>query len=381
MGIDIATYKRIADVPADDWDRVSTSLSTRHAFLGEVETLVPLAADPRYIVVSRDGSVIATAACYIERVAEYATLEQAVYGRLHRLFRLFALGLNPCLAGQSRLSGVLHGVEVDAPPGGREAICRLVLEAMAEIAGAEGIAQQGFVNLPADEVALSNALASAGYARKFSAFDVHFDVSWGSFDDYLHSFAHKSRYSIRRELANIERLGIKTERLAHWGGYRDDLISLFSENYSRYQGRPSKMSASFLAAVVEKFPDNVGFVVDTKNGRVVSGSMYFKWPGAMYVFKVGRDSALARNTASFFNTSVYELLKIAIASGCRKIYHGTGAYNYKVQRGASLTPMHMHVKCSSPVKQAFIRGIFPVLGRLKHRKHLRMLSRGERPKG
>jgi predicted N-acyltransferase len=375
MSYDVKTFKAIDEIEPEKWDRISTTVFTQHACLKEIEKLSEININPRYVVVERNGKIVAAVALYIESDAEYFTLEESVFGKYYRFLRPLYLGLNPCLISYIPLGTVFKSIEVDPALKAEERIYQLVVNAMEKIAKDEGLSQYGFLCITADEDTLRKVLEKNKFVKKFASFAVYMDIVWKSFDEYLASFKSKQRYTIKNELAKQKTNHIHTYHYSTLGDDKDEVIKLCNENFYKYQKRKSKTNSEFLQAVNKTLKNNIGLIVDKKDNQVVSCNMYFTWKDTLSLFKVGQNYQLSEGSYSLFNVTVYEPVKIAIKEGYRRIYNGGGAYQYKLLRGAKLKPLYIYLKSTSKMKQTFLKLTFPILSRMKLKKHQRLTGK------
>ena len=372
MEYDVKTFKKIDDIDSEDWDSVSSTIFTKHACLKEIEKLTRIKITPRYIAVLKNEKIVATTALYIEEDAEYFTIEESIFGKYHKFLKPFSLGLNPCLIGHIPIGTIFKSIEVDTTINAQEKIYQLIINSMEKIAKEEGIYQYGFLCIMEDEQILRKVLQENKFVEKFSSFAVYMDIVWESFKDYLYSFKRKQRNTIKWEFARQKKKGIITSHSLTLGDNKEEMIKLFNENFYKYQKRESKTNSEFIHGIYNKLENNIGLVIDKKDDKIVSCDMYFKWEDTISLFKVGQNYKLSEGSASLFNVSIYEPLKIAIKEGYSRIYNGSGAYQYKLLRGAKLKPMYIYVKSSSRIKQAFLRLVFPLLSHIKLIKHQRL---------
>lgn len=375
MDYDVKTFKKIDDIEPEEWDSVSSTIFTKHVCLKEIEKLTKIKITPRYIVILKKGKIVATTALYIEEDAEYFTLEESVFGKYHKFLKPFSLGINPCLISHIPIGTIFNSIEVDATLKNQEKVYQLIINTMEKIAKEDGISQYGFLWIMEDDHILRKVLLKNKFVGKFAAFAVYMDVVWESFNDYLYSFKRKQRDTIKWELAKQKKKEIITFHSLALSDDKEEIIKLFNENFYKYQKRESKTNSEFIQGINNKLKNDIGLIIDKKDDKIVSCNMYFKWRDTISLFKVGQNYKLSEGSYSLFNVSIYEILKIAIKEGYSRIYNGSGAYQYKLLRGAKLKPMFIYIKSSSKIKQVFLRLVFPVLSQMKLKKHQRLSSK------
>ena len=147
------------------------------------------------------------------------------------------------------------------------------------------------------------------------------------------------------------------------------MATIFKENYLKYHDRETQFQDEFIKQVFDEMPNNVGLIIDKKEDRIASCAMFLTGSGSLWLYKVGQNENEAANTSSLFVTAIYESIKMALERGYGHIDLGSGAYRYKLLRGAEIQPMYHYVKKSNPLANFGLKILFDKLSKRKLRKH------------
>lgn len=373
MSYSVKIFNNISEACADEWDMLASSPYNCFSFLEIVEEITTIEIIPRYILIYEKQKLVSTVTAYIQKDAEYYTFEQAVYGKYYKLIRAFLFRLNPCLMSYNPCVGTTM-MEISAKAVNREKICQIIVETMEQLARSEKISQFGFLNVSDEDRVFRNILNNNGYACTFSSYGIFFKVKWHSFEEYLMSLPGNRRAMVRKDLRKHAEAGMVISRATELGDDGPLISRLFNENFMKYQGRKSKLPVDFLEKLFSKLRGKIGLVIDKKDGQIVTCSMYFTGQGKMWLNKVAKDDTLAGNSRSLFVTATSESIKIAIENGYHYLDLGSGAYKYKLLRGAGVRPLYHYTKNSNFFINQLQKLMFKRLSKRKESKHYNQIK-------
>ena len=369
MSYRIKVEPTVAGINKEEWDAIATSPFTCHAFVKIVERITTIKIKPRYILVYDGGKLISFVTAYIQEDAEYFTLEESVYGRHYQKIRKLLPELNPCLLCYSPLGNVCRTIEISKAVRNPGTVCQLIVDTLKAQATKEGLSQYGFFNVNEEDVLLRQTLRKNRFAKSFSSFEVFLDTRFDNFDSYLTSLSKSRRGLVKREVSKFKKQKIITEFTSAPGEKSPLITRLFNENFYKYQEKNSNFTSTILESLFAEMAEDCGLILDRSGNDIVSCSMYITWKNRMNMFKVGQAADAARNSCSFFNTAFYQPIHCAIDKKLERIGLGSGAYRYKMLRGAEIRPMYHFIKKTNPFANTVLGYIFQILSKRKFKKH------------
>jgi hypothetical protein len=178
---------------------------------------------------------------------------------------------------------------------------------------------------------------AAGPFRERRALSEEFRIESlpATFEAHVASLAKKHRYRIRSELAEQERLGIRSSRIP----LRENLgpVSELIFRVKARHGIPDH--PTLIAHRLEEWLDCPGtevvtFVAETAE-EVLAVSVCLRWGDSLSTYEVGLpDGEGAARHLGYLDVLVYAPLRFAIEGGCRELALGFGSELPKRLRGA-----------------------------------------------
>ncbi len=370
MSYSVEVITSIKNVSRNDWNRLSHTLLTEHAWHSLVEDAKVMTITPRHILVRKDKKLVAAAATYVQHDALGNNMEESLFGQHLTLGHLLGLKLNPCLLCYAPMSvtgpGFLFDEKLTAAQ--QQKVFTLILDEMKRIAKQEKVASYGFLN-PRAGKAFDAAMKREGLDTIPLSAEVFFDIKWDSFDGYLGSFLHNRRRQFKHELKVNKEKGIVTEELLRNHAELKEVSKVFNETYEKYRPGTAWLDEHFLKLVEKHFPGRVLIVTDRKDGKLVTASLNIFSKDEMLLYRLGKNHEIAKGSFSTFVTALYTPIKFACEHGIRRVNAGTSTYGYKLARGGYREPVYLHLKAVSPVRGLLMKPALFLLGRIKRRRH------------
>ena len=188
----------------------------------------------------------------------------------------------------------------------------------------------------------AEALAEIGYLKRMGLQYQWLNYAYETFDDYLAHFRNKRRNQIKREMREMDQLGVTIE--AHTGEEITD--ELFPYMYRLYKAHIDKLywgrqylRSEFFDLLAERFRQNLCFVVARYQGEVIAGTINVQKSGVLY----GRYWGCFRELRHLhFNVCYYAAIAHCIRSGIVRFEPGAGG-DFKRLRGFDPQPtISMH---------------------------------------
>ncbi len=339
LGGGVRVARRIADVPAEDWDRLQAHEPelagpfVRHAFLAALEgsgSAAPGAGwRPRHLLLERAGRLVAAAPAYLEassdgdfsRDWEWAS---AAAGAGLVYYPKLVLGVPATPVTGRRL---LVGAGED-----RGAAVAELVGAARRLARAEGAGALQVLFPPAAE---ARELEAAGLAARLD-FQYHWrNAGYASFEEFLARFPSKRRTAIRRERRAPSEQGIALrtvpgpELARDPAGWARACFALHRGSTDRMAWGMRWVNEEFYARVFAGLPDAAEVVEARREGRLVGMAFNLVGPRARF----GRYWGCSEEHPFLhFNVALYHSIVRCIEGGLERFEGGAGG-EHKIARG------------------------------------------------
>ncbi len=188
----------------------------------------------------------------------------------------------------------------------------------------------------------AEALSQIGFLKRVGIQYQWLNHNYQTFDDYLAHFRSKRRNQIKREMREMEKLGVKIEVLSG-EEIPDELFPAMFELYQAtvnnlYWGR-QYLLPEFFDLLAERFKRNMCFVVARQHGEIIAGTFNVQKSGVLY----GRYWGVLRQLRHLhFNVSYYAAIRHCIENDFVRFEPGAGG-DFKRLRGFDPQPtISMH---------------------------------------
>jgi len=263
-----------------------------------------------------------------------------------------------CAAGEGHLGG--------AEPAETWGLA-VLREAMVKIARAHRAALVVWKDFPAhyrqplDPLHCAPA-PGACYVRIPSMPATRLELGYASFDDYMaEKLSHSMRKNLRRKFkALIKAAPLEMEVTHDLGAHTDEALALYLQTYARSPLQFEKLTKEFLQRLAAEMPERVRFFLWRQNGKLVAFSLCFVHDGAIYDEYLGLDYTVALDLHLYFVT-FRDILTWALAQGLKTYYSTPLNYDPKLHLGFALAPLDLYVAHPSPVLNALLRRILPLI--------------------
>ncbi|MEQ1695519.1 MAG: GNAT family N-acetyltransferase [Hyphomicrobiaceae bacterium] len=335
-GLKAKAVPRIADVPAAAWDLCANPDAGRfnpfvaHGFLAALEEAGCVGGRtgwrPRHVILEDDaGTLLGAAPAYLkshsqgEYVFDHGWAD--AYGRAGGRYYpklLVAVPFSP-VPGPRLL--VPTGAEHDL----REAQLASALVTLAEETDASSL------HVTFLDEACAARLSTLGFLVR-SGQQFHWrNAGYGSFDDFLATFASRKRKAVRKEREQAVSNGITVERVtgaditeAHW----DAMYAFYIDTGSRKWGQPY-LNREFFSLLGAALADRCLLVLAKRGGRLIAGALNLVGGDCLY----GRYwGSIEQHPSLHFELCYYQAIAYAIEHGLARVEAGAQG-EHKLARG------------------------------------------------
>ena len=187
-------------------------------------------------------------------------------------------------------------------------------------------------------------------------------LDFASFDDYLaRRLSHAMRKNLRRKFK-----ALAAARTARDDGRqrprraRRRSARLYLQVFARSPLQFEKLTRDFLLRLGARMPERVRFFLWRQDGRLVAFSLCLVHDGVLYDEYLGLDYRVALDLHLYFVT-FRDVLTWALAQGLTTYCSTPLNYDPKLHLGFDLAPLDLYVAHPSPVLNALLRRVLPLL--------------------
>jgi predicted N-acyltransferase len=350
MRIEARWLDRLADIPAQDWDRLPHGGNPflRHAFLEGLERTGCLRREwgwtPHHLGLWGDGQLLAAAPGYLKDNSHGEFVFDHAWARA---YAAHGLDYYPKWLGAVPYSPVTGARLLADDPALRQ---RLAHE-IAEHVRALGLSS-AHVNFLAD--AEAGALGPAWLRREDIQYHWHNAGPWQDFDQFLAAMDHKHRKNIRQERAKVLRAGVRFRRLHGDQASAADLDAIhhFYLRTFRDYGNAPALTREFIGHLARQMPGQVLLVLADLDGRPVAGALCLRSAHTLYGRYWGSDITLP---GLHFETCYYQGIEYCLEHGLQAFEPGAQG-EHKLARGFLPARVHSAHYVAHPAFQQALAG-------------------------
>ena len=305
-------------------------------------------AQPFFFV---DQDCVTTAPAWVRAPVR---LVRKVFPRFLRL-KMLMVG---CAAGAGHLGGAAAAERGGLP---------LLREVMVAVARAHRAALVVWKDFPADYRGPLSPLHRAGeagacYVRIPSMPATRLELDYASFDDYMaRKLSHSMRKNLRRKFRALTKAApLEMTVVNDLGAQVDEALALYLQTFARSPLQFEKLTRDFLLRLGAEMPERVRFFLWRQEGRLVAFSVCLVHDGAIYDEYLGLDYSVALDLHLYFVT-FRDILSWALEQGLKTYYSTPLNYDPKLHLGFALAPLDLYVAHPSPVFNALLRRVLPLL--------------------
>ena len=351
------------------WQRAFAGRRKDHRYYEIVEDTIPF-FDYRYILITDvGGAVAAIQPCFVldqdllqgakRHVASVAARVRRYWPRF-MFMRTLMIG---CAAGEAHIDA-----EAASAPAAMARLAAAITQ-LARAANAQLIVLKEF---PADYRQALTCFLETRFTRIPSMPMAVLDIIYPSFEDYVsHALSSKTRKDLRRKLRVAEKSApIKTAAVADITTVIDDAYPLYLRVYERAKLRFEKLTKEYFIRLGRDMPDVARFFVWRQDGRIVAFALCMIEGDTLYGEYLGFDYTVALDL-HLYHYVFRDVVKWAIANGFKSFNSSGLNYDPKLHLKYRLKPLDLYVKHTSPLFNALLRRLLPLLEPTRQEKILR----------
>ncbi|MGB9163069.1 MAG: GNAT family N-acetyltransferase [Rhodomicrobium sp.] len=260
-----------------------------------------------------------------------------------------------CAAGEGHLPA--------QEPGERLRQAQLLAANISTLARREKASLIVLKEFPARYRASLSCFLSQGFSMMPSMPMTRLDIArYSSFDDYLNkAIKAKRRTEFRRKFKAAEQSGpIELTVTSNAEAAIDDMYGLYEQVYERSDLKFEKLTKSYFREIGQRMPDKARFFLWRQNGKLIAFSLCMIEGETLYGEYLGLDYSIALKLHLYF-TVMRDIISWAIANGFKSIVSTSLGYGPKLQMRHVLEPLDLYIRHASPLMNAVLRRILPLL--------------------
>jgi Acetyltransferase (GNAT) domain len=357
--VDVLTGAEVAGCPR--WPRAFAHGRKDHRYYEIVEKTIRQGFDYRYFAM-RDagGEVRAVAPFFVldqDMCAGMGAGAQKVVAGLRRLWPRFMTArtlMIGCAAGEGRLD------DADEVP--HDVQAQLLVKSIPAHAARLKVRLIVFKEFPAKYRGVLACFVGTGYARVPSYPMTQLNIDYPSFEAYMaRALSRKTRQDLRVKFrAAAAAAPIELAVVRDITPVIDDVYPLYLQVFERSKLRFEKLTREFLCELSARMPDKVRYFIWRQEGRVIAFSLCMVEGDDIYAEYLGLDYTLALKL-HLYHYAFRDVVTWAIANGYKNFRSSGLNYDPKLHLRSRLDPIDLYVRHTSPVLNAVLARILPVL--------------------
>jgi hypothetical protein len=199
-------------------------------------------------------------------------------------------------------------------------------------------------------------------------------IDYGSFDDYMNrALSGKTRRDLRRKFQAAERAELKLDVVDDVTPIIDEIYPLYLQVYHRSKLRFERLTKPYFCELGRRMNDKVRFFIWRQAGKIVAFSVCMVQHDSIYAEYLGLDYGFALDL-HLYHYAFRDVMNWAIANGY-KWYCSSGLnYDPKFHLRHRLDPVDLYVRHTSPVINAVLKRLLPLLEPTRQDKTLPKFS-------
>jgi predicted N-acyltransferase len=225
------------------------------------------------------------------------------------------------------------------------------------------------------EVAYDPYFRATGYTKVPNLPCASLKIRWQNFDDYLNAMRSEYRCKILSQKRRFEGHAAM-DFILDFAPYSDSLAMLWRNCYERAREyRREVLNKCFFSKLVECIPANSALILASKDNKPIGFLLLLFDDGKMTTLFSGLDYSCSRTYCTYFNL-FYKAIEVAIQKGIEEIDFGITTLAPKMDLGAVVTPLFMHMKHMNPLLNTFVPRLFAAMTSQKHPLSRNVLKAG-----
>ena len=343
---EVRVFHTVDDV-RESIDQISDDSFFTYGWFKTLESFGML-PEPLYLTASYEGSTIAIAPCFIDKINDFFSWGPNILPFLHRLLNV-----------SQRLSLYKNNVLLCYSP----ACCRtkilfdnnykdknvlnLLSKKIDNICKEQRVLFSSFLFVSELDELLMENLENLNYTKFPNIVTFYLDVNWSSFEEYLNSLKPGMRKKIKREIKKCSDNGVTIEEEPITENIADKLSELEAIVSSKYDPTSNnKLPNSFFMTLQKYAKDKTRLFVARKNDAVIGFSLLLQHKEVIDIYMYGSDYAAQTNTFfTYFNLAYYTPIQLAIDEKIKKIYFRYLNEKVRLDRGCRPEQTYSFIKC------------------------------------
>jgi hypothetical protein len=367
--VTVTTASRAQVALIAHWTQAFAAERKDHRFYEIVEDTLPADYEYGYLLVRHEGEVAAIQPYFIVDQDLLAGIEgrtkrlaDAMRRRFRRFMRARTLMLG-CAAGEGHLDG---------DPARHAATAQALAAALPAIARELGASLIVLKEFPARYRGALQCFREAGFARVPSMPMTKLSIDYASFEDYVSkALSPRTRGKLRRKLRDSDRAEppIEMKLVQDATPFIDELYPLYLDVYERSPLKFEKLTKEFFAAVGQRMPDKVRFFLWRAGGRLIAFNLCLVQGDVVFSEYIGFDYSIAFDVNLYYRV-FRDIVVWGMANGYKRFGSSSLNYDPKWHLRQSLDPIDLYVRHTSPVANAALRRVLPLMEPTRYDKVL-----------
>lgn len=368
MKYKIKISRKIKEVNTSKWDEIAKICFLNSQTLFSIENL-SLGKEVYYIEILNNDELISIAVFYSQQDSLdslYSSLEESLYGNFTSFLKPF-IGLNPSLMCYFPYAPYYKMFEIKDGYN-KQKVFNILSLTLKIIAKSKGYKSYGFIGIDDKDFIKEN---SSDLIPIFSGFKARIEVKGKDFCDHINNLDKCShRNTLKNDIRSLKKIPFKIEKIKKLGKYQEEIINIFNQNFEKHsknQCNKEHITEDYIKTL-EEFSDKITYFVGKIHDKIVSASMIIEDNKNLFALRIGKLENEGGG-ASFFKLAIHQPIMYAIENSKKYVELGTGNYEYKTRRGATLRNYYNFIDSTSKIKSFYLQYILELLNKRNIKKH------------
>ena len=343
--------KNIAEIPADDWNKVFPDVLESYDFFRTLDESGMGQFSFYYIMAYNRKVPVGATACFLLNYS----LDTSINGPLRRATNSIKKIMPNIFSIKALACGMPIGEGRIGISGQREIVLKAILRRMEQIARKNKAPIIAFKDFDPTYTDLLDPLQKIGFSKFDSLPTTKLNVWFKDFEEYLNTLSSANRYDLRRKFRKVDgHVKIDLEIVdALEDGALQDIYRLYLNMVEKHDMGFELMPVEFFKNISRNMPKHTKFFLWKIEGKLTAFLLCLISKDVLIDYYVGLDYSVAHEYHLYF-IKFRDTLNWCIKHNIKKYEMGITGYEPKRRLGFDFVPLYLYVK----LRNRMLRPIF-----------------------
>ncbi|MDI1365131.1 MAG: GNAT family N-acetyltransferase [bacterium] len=348
-------------LPGASWDALFGDTLEGYDYLRAIETAGLEGFAWRYVLVQRDGHLVAAAPAFITDYRLETTFDGGGRKIAEQVRRIAPGVMTPRLGclGSPCTETARVGFAADLSERDRPTVLKALIDAFERDAMRAGCSLMGVKDADAAQSVLwSGAMGAAGYSAVPGQAIADLVIDFSDLETYLARLSSGMRRDMRRKLRS--RAKVRIELRADLGEHLPRAMALYRQTLDRAEAQLETLTPDFFQTVAERMPGRAVFALYFVEDDLLAFNLLLE-DGEVLLDKFFCMDAERGRAHNLYFLSWFFNLERCLARGLKRYQSGQANLGDKLRLGSRLTPVNMYFKHRNGLLNGALRLLAPLV--------------------